>query len=131
MLPLTDVYWVIRERMVKRVSHPAPERVPMAFYTVDKGQRSMRSPACITWIETGVPWITQWEPQGAGSLHDRLRSGRLPKLTAEAQALALAYISLKEQSRALTQVMRIAKKKATYLCTSALRPETLANKACL
>jgi hypothetical protein len=42
MLPLTDVYWIIRERVVKMVSHPAPERVPMVLYAVDKGQRARK-----------------------------------------------------------------------------------------
>jgi hypothetical protein len=81
----------------------------------------MKAPRYITWIETGSPWLTPWEPQGAGSLHDRLRSGRPPQVTSEEQALAIAYTYLKEEPRALAQAMdRIAQKMATHLWTSAL-----------
>ena len=72
----------------------------------------MKSPRCSTWIETVSPWITQWEPQDAGCLHDRLRSGRPPKVASEEQALAIAYTYLEEEPCALAQAIdHVAKKR--------------------
>ena len=70
--------------------------------------------------DTVSPWITQWEHQGAASLHDQPRSGRPPKLTPEEQALALTYSQ--EEPRSLTQVVdRFAQKTAKRLSISALK----------
>jgi hypothetical protein len=40
----------------------------------------MKSPRCILWIEPVSTWITPWEPQDEGSVHDQPRSGRPPKV---------------------------------------------------
>ena len=71
-------------------------------------------------------WITNWEHQGAPSLHDHPRSGRPPLLTPEEQAIALA--SIKEEPCSLKAVVeRLATKTDKRLSLSSLK--RLAKKA--
>jgi transposase len=42
--------------------------------------------------DTVSSWFTDWEQQRFDGLYDKPRSGRPPKLTAEAQGLALPYL---------------------------------------
>jgi transposase len=71
-------------------------------------------------------WITTWERHGAQSLPDPPRSGRPPKLTPDAQALAKH--SSKEAPRSLTQGgERFANKTGKRLSISSLK--RLAKKA--
>jgi transposase len=70
--------------------------------------------------DTVSTWIRQWAHDGPASLHEQPRSGRPPKLTPEEQQLASAYI--KEQPRALTQVVeRVTKKTAKRLSLASLK----------
>lgn len=71
-------------------------------------------------------WITNWEHQGAPSLHDHPRSGRPPLLTPEEQAIALA--SIKAEPCSLKAVVeRLATKTDKRLSLSSLK--RLAKKA--
>ncbi len=75
---------------------------------------------------TVAAWITNWEQQGAQSLHDKPRSGRPSTLSSEEQALALHYI--KEEPHALKGVVeRLAAKTDKRLSMSSLK--RLAKKA--
>jgi transposase len=70
--------------------------------------------------DTVSTWIRKWEHDWPASLHDKPRSGRPPKLTPEAQTLAIAYI--KDEPRSLKQVVeRLTDKTAKRLSISSLK----------
>ena len=119
--PLTDEHRNILEKTMKNDASPrARARAHSLLLSVQSVTINEIAKIYQVDRDTVSTWITQWEHQGEGSLHDQPRSGRPPKLTPEEQALAITYI--KEEPRSLKQVVdRVAQKTAKRISISALK----------
>ena len=119
--PLTDEHRTILEKTMSNA--PSSRARTRAHGLLLSGQGiTINEIAKIYHVDrdTVSTWITNWEHQGAASLHDHPRSGRPPKLTPDEQALAITYIQ--EEPRSLNQVVdRLAQKTAKRLSISALK----------
>ena len=119
--PLTDEHRNLLEQTMKNDASPRARARAHSLLLSVQGL-TINEIAKIYHVDrdTVSTWLTKWEQQGEGSLHDQPRSGRPPTLTPEEQELAIAYI--KEEPRSLKQVVdRLAQKTAKRLSISALK----------
>ena len=102
--PLTDEHRNLLEQTMKNDASPRARARAHSLLLSVQGL-TINEIAKIYHVDrdTVSTWLTKWEQQGEGSLHDQPRSGRPPTLTPEEQELAIAYI--KEEPRSLKQVV--------------------------
>jgi len=119
--PLTDQQC---DLLANTMTHDASPRARARAHSLLLSAQGMTINAITTISQvdrdTVSTWLRTWEHDGPASLHDQPRSGSPPKLTPEEQPLAIA--SIKEEPRALTQVVaRVIKKTDKRLSISSLK----------